>query len=140
MKKTLLNLMAICAVIFAVTLASCKKDKSQSQADKIVGKWYLKTAIGDYTTQGQNHKDTTTFTSADYYDFKADGSVMLVTDGDSENASWKVSNSKLIFTNTDQLNYTGGFDITILTSTTLQLHYHQTDANSTLDQTLNLGK
>ena len=130
-----------CTVAMTSVLTACTRLSQQpSQSQQILGKWTMQTAIGNYTTLGTNHKDTTAFTPADYFDFKADGTVSIMESAHAYNGNWKITNNKLLFTNTNYVDFDGGFDITTLTSTRLKIHYFQTDSTSTLDQTLNFSK
>jgi hypothetical protein len=141
MKKSLLTILAVCAIVVTAALAGCTKNNSlPGQSQLIVGKWTMKSAIGKYTFQGNTIKDTTRFTSADYFDFKADGTVSTMETGEAHTGNWKIVNNKLLFTNTNYVDYATGFDITKLTSTDLQLHYAETINGADLDQILTLSK
>ncbi|GAA4092405.1 lipocalin family protein [Mucilaginibacter panaciglaebae] len=141
MKKTLLTLLVAYTITTAAMFTSCTKLSEQpSQSQQILGKWTMQTAIDNYTTLGTNQKDTTAFTSADYFDFKADGTVSIMESTKAYNGKWKITNNKLVFTNTNYVDFDGGFNITTLTSTRLKIHYFQTDSTSTLDQILNFSK
>jgi hypothetical protein len=136
-------MLVVCAVIATATLTSCTRQtqqQMQTQSQLIVGKWTLKTALGNYTTQGDNHKDTTQFTTADYFEFKADGTLAIMETGKAYNGNWKITNNTLFITNTQYLDYTNGLDISSLTATDLKLHYVEVTTLSTLEQTLILKK
>jgi len=141
MKKTLLTLLIVCAVITAATLTGCQRlAQSPSQSTQLVGKWTLRTAIGSYTANGVTHKDTTTFTSADYFDYKADGTLAIVVTDSTYNGKWQIANNKLMISNTNYVDFPGGFDISTLTSNTLQLHYSVVTNSTSSDQWLNFTK
>jgi hypothetical protein len=144
MKRTLLNLMAVCALIFAVTLTSCKKDKAetptQSQSDKLVGKWIWNNTMANITMQGTTQKDTINYTGGQYYQFNANGTVDIGSTLTTGSASWKIVNNKLQIYTADKLSPGDGYDISTLTGTTLQLHYIQADAGSTVEAWLNFTK
>lgn len=127
------------ALLLAIVVTACKK-APQTTEEKLTGKWTMMTAIGNYTIQGTSHKDTTTFTANDYFDFKADGSVTIVESNKTYNGNWNITNNKLYFSNTNYIDYTSGFDISVLTRTDLQLFYTEYNYPSILEQKLNLSK
>ncbi|HTH82685.1 MAG TPA: lipocalin family protein [Mucilaginibacter sp.] len=139
-KITLIFIVAF-SVFGALILTGCTKQAlQQPTSQQLVGKWIMKTAIGNYTVQGTNRKDTTSFTSSDYFNFKADGTLAIMESQQPHNGNWQVVNNKLYISNTDYIDYPQGFDLTTLTPTSLQLHYVESDALSSLEQTLNLSK
>jgi hypothetical protein len=139
MKKILLAIILGCSIMGALTLTGCTKQSLQP-SQQVVGKWIMKTAIGNYTVQGTNRADTTNFTSSDYFDFKADGTLAIMESQQPHNGNWQIVNNKLYISNTDYIDYPQGFDLTSLTTTSLQLHYVEANSVSLLEQTLNLGK
>jgi hypothetical protein len=139
--KRLSSVLTISTLIAALSLmTSCKKNNTPSPSAQIVGKWTMVTAIGDYTTQGQNHKDTTSFTSADYFEFKADSTVSIMADEVAYNGKWKIAGTKLFITGTGYIDYPNGFDFPILTNTDLQLYYTESTTQTSLEQKLNLKR
>jgi hypothetical protein len=143
MKKILLGLAVALTITLTFMLTGCTNLPQVTPAltteQKLVGKWTVKTAIGDYTTQGVNHKDTTRFTAADYFDFKADGTITMFMTGVTYTGTWKVTNNKLKFTNTNYMDYTT-FDLPILTATDLQIYNKEVTNITSLEQKLNLTK
>jgi hypothetical protein len=139
---TMSTMAAISVVGVILALASCTQQVIQTTTEqRITGKWTMKTAIGNYTVQGVNRKDTTRFTTADYFDFKANGTLTIVETQKTYSGNWKVVNNKLVITNTNYMDYaTNGFDIPILTSTDFQLYYTEATSAATLEQKLNLSK
>jgi hypothetical protein len=145
MKKTLSITIAICVVLYVCIFTSCQTTPPvtptpQTLAQKIVGKWTLKEAIGNYTIDGVSNKDTTRFTTADYFEFKADGTLAIIETGKPYNGNWKITNNKLFITNTSYMDYAAGFNLPILTANDLQLYYTESNSFSTLEQKLNLTK
>ncbi len=126
--KKLLYPVAISS-LFAVflTLTSCEREELDPPPveDLLVGKWTFEAAIGNYTNYGVNRKDTTWFTNDDYFDFKADGTISIMASGVSYNGTWKITGERLFFTNTHYVDYTTGFELSILTQSDLQLHHTQ---------------
>lgn len=140
MKHLLSSITMTCTVVVLLALASCKKTNPPSLSDQIVGKWTMVTAIGNYTVQGYNHKDTTAFTANDYFDFRSDGTLSIMETEKAYNGKWKITGTKLIITETGYMDYGNGFDLPILTKTDLQIYYTDTTSQSTLELKLNLKK
>ncbi len=141
MKKMTLALALIGALAVGL-LSSCTKETAPlSLRQQIVGKWTLQNAIGNYTVNGSNSKDTTFFTAADYIQFNGDGTLMINEGTNTPAGEWSINSAdKLIITKTNYMDYPDGFDINLTTSGSLQLHYTETNSSSTLEQTLNLSK
>jgi hypothetical protein len=147
MKKTLSITIVVCMTLLIGAFTSCQPAQPiaptptpQTLAQKIVGKWTMKEAILNSTVQGDNRKDTTRFTTADYFEFKADGTIAIMETGKPYNGNWTITNNKLFITNTNYIDYSRGFDLPILTANNLQLYYTETNSLSTLEQKLNLSK
>jgi hypothetical protein len=140
MKKIVIALLAACSIAAVLTLNSCTRQQTLTPTQQLVGKWTMKTAIGYYITQGVPSRDTARFTPADYFQFNADGTVAIMDTGQPHNGNWKIVNNKLFFTNTNYIDYAGGFDMPILNTSTLQLHYTETTTITFLDQTLNFSR
>jgi hypothetical protein len=117
---------ALTAAVFCI---GCQKNHSSppaSMSSQIVGKWIMKEAISSYTYQGVFYTDTTAFTPADYFDFRADSTLTIVAEDSTYNGKWQITNSRLFITGTDYVDFAGGFGLPILTSTDLQLYTNQT--------------
>jgi hypothetical protein len=147
MKKTLSITIIVCVTLFTFALTSCQPAQPvaptptpQTLSQKIIGKWTMKEAILNSTVQGDNRKDTTRFTAADYFEFKTNGTLTIVETGKTYNGNWAITNDKLFITNTNYIDYSRGFDLPILTASNLQLYYTETNSLSTLEQKLNLTK
>jgi hypothetical protein len=100
----------------------------------------IQSALGDYTVQGTNWKDTTYFSDADYIQFNADSTVDILETSNAYSGKWVITNDKLVITQTSYIDYPNGFDIKQLTKTNLQLYYVTADGNGSTKQTLNLKK
>jgi hypothetical protein len=145
MKKTLSISIAVCITLCIFAFTSCRQSQPvpptpQTSSQKIIGKWIIKEAIGSYTINGVNNKDTTRYTAADYFDFKADGTLAIMETGKPYSGNWNITNDKLFITNTHYMDYAAGFDLPILTTNNLQLYYTESNSFSTLEQKLNLTK
>lgn len=140
MKNKSTRLFYALAVLVISSFASCKKESEASTQEKLAGKWTMESAIGTYTYQGQTEHDTTYFTSSDFVQFNADGTV-IVSDADSTySGKWKLSDKTLTFTDTQYMDYPNGFTITEITNTKLQLYYKQQEGTTSLEQKITLKK
>jgi hypothetical protein len=139
MLKLLSRFCIMFTVCSAFAMVACKKT-SLTPEEQITGKWTMKTATGSYTVQGSNHQDITHFTSADYFDFKTDGSLQISETGKNYTGKWRIANNKLYITDTHYIDYANGFDVLVPNQTELQLHYTETSANTLSEQSLNLYK
>jgi len=93
-------------------------------------------ATGSYTIQGANRKDTTRFT-ADFFEFKTDGTLNITVSNTPHNGIWKIgSGNKLFITGTNYVDYANGFDVPVITNTDLQLFYKETSTNASSEQKL----
>src|SRR5262245_21079148 len=121
MKRTFPFIVMTLAITTLVFFASCKKNSTPpSLADQINDKWYMQQAVSG--GGGNSQRDTTNFTGADYFDFKADGTLDIsANEGTSYPGKWSISGTKLIISETGYLDNSKGWDMPILTKTNLQL-------------------
>jgi hypothetical protein len=142
MKRKLLLLMMVCTIVSSAMLTSCRNIvPTPTIESRIVGKWTMKTAIGTYSQQGSTpYTLSTSFTAADFFDFKADGTVSIAESGKTYNGKWKVSANKVYFTETNYIDFANGLEIKTLTPTDFQLYYTEIKQVATSEQTLNLAK
>lgn len=98
MKKTMIVLLAGAALFTA-----CKKTDTtkQTTAQKVVGKWALVSSVSTENWQGTSNTSTTTYTAADYADFRTDGKVYSHSEGSFDTATYKVISDLLIAVETD---------------------------------------
>lgn len=120
--------------------SACKKQEPMTDEEMIVGKWTMKTAAGNYTVNGVNRKETTTFTASDNFTFKADGTLQIVESKSSYSGNWKITNKKLYITNTGYIDFKSGFDLQKLTAQDLQIFYTETSASVQSEQVLTLSR
>jgi len=126
MKKLRLHFAIISLFAAFLTLTSCHREQIEPPLEnQILGKWTMDAAIADHTDYGVNQKDTTMFTTDDYFDFKADGTVTIVASGVSYEGNWKITGDNLVFTNTGYVDFTGGFSVLTLTGSDLKLNHSQ---------------
>lgn len=141
MKRSFPFIVMALAVTTLVTFASCKKNSTPpSLADQITGKWYMQAAIGNYTNYGDNHKDTTTFTGVDYFDFKADSTVSIWAENTAYAGKWSIVNNRLFITGSNYLDNSDGWDVSKLTKTDLQLYYKKVIPDIETELWLNLTR
>ncbi|MDQ7948484.1 MAG: hypothetical protein REI78_16080 [Pedobacter sp.] len=141
MKKITKMNMVILMIVAIVIGAGCSNPIPVPTIEsRIVGKWTMKTAVGHYVTQGVPLNQTTNFTATDYFDFRADGTLSIAETGKSYQGKWKVVGNKIIFSETNYIDYPNGFDIKILTANDFQIYYTETKQISSLEQWLNFAR
>ena len=142
MKKLFCPIAAILMFVTFLVLTSCKKDQAQpSLENQIVGKWTMDAAIADETDYGVSQEDTTRFTANDYFDFKADGTLSIMATGIPYQGNWKVTGDTLVFTNTNYVDFAGGFVVLNVNQSVLQLdHSENTPPDHYLDAKLNFKR
>ena len=140
MKKLLIATILLTIIGLFITGCTDPPVIAPTISTRIIGKWTMKTAIGNYTTLGTNYKDTTTFSANDYFEFKVGGDVTIVESGTTYNGTWKVTNDKLYFSGTNYIDNASGFSVSVLTANTLQLYHSEVNSVATVEQTLNLTK
>jgi hypothetical protein len=79
-------------------------------------------AIVNTTSYGVSYNDTIHFTSADYFDFKADSTLSIMATGVAYNGRWEIDSSRLYITGTNYMDFAGGFDMPVLDQHNLQIH------------------
>lgn len=141
MKKSL-SAFTVFMLSILIYFSSCEKadNPATTLSSQILGKWIVTEAIGSYTDYGVNRKDTTRYSSDDYFDFHADSTLSIVVEGATHNGRWQIANSKLIISDTRYMDRPRGLELPVLTNTDLQLYYTETHADSYLEQKLNLRR
>jgi len=133
-----------CALLFLLAIVSCQRSvtaPAPSLQSKIVGKWTMVAAIVNTTSSGINYPDTTSYTSADYFDFKADSTLSILAAGVAYNGRWQIDSARLYITGTNYMDFAGGFDLPVLDQHNLQIHdTYVPTSNTTSDQTLILNR
>lgn len=142
MKKTTIAFTLACTLASFGLLMSCTKETAPlSFQQQIAGKWTIQNAIGNYTVNGSNRKDTTYFTPADYIQFNTDGTLSIHEGTNTPTGKWEINGAnKLMITETNYMDYPNGFDISVLSGSNLQLYYTEANSFSTLEQKLNLSR
>ena len=130
-----------CALLCLLAVAACQRSVTApvpSLQSKLIGKWTMVSAIVNTTSYGISYPDTTSFTSADYFDFKADSTLDIMATGVAYNGRWQIDSSRLYITGTNYIDFAGGFDLPVLDQHNLQIHDTAATANTFLDEKLNL--
>jgi len=142
MKKLFCSIAFISLFSSFFSLTSCRKEETQtSLQNKIVGKWTMDDAIANQTDYGVTQKDTTRFTANDYFNFNANGTVSIMASGVSYNGNWKLTGDTLMFTNTNYVDFTGGFVVITLTQSDMKLsHAQNTPPDHYLDAELDFKR
>ncbi len=144
MKKSLSPMIVSCALLFLLAVVSCQRSvttPAPSLQSKLIGKWTMVSGIVTTTSYGVTYKDTVNFTSADYYDFKADSTLSIMATGVAYNGRWQIDSSRLYITGTNYMDFAGGFDLPVLDQHNLQIHDTYTaTSNTTSDQNLILSR
>jgi|SRR5690242_11774773 len=99
--KKFLSAFAILA-FFSFSFTACKKEKTKTAAEQIVGTWQLTSIVYNEHTNGADHTiSSNDFTSSDTYEFRADGTVYATVQGSSDNSTYTISDNKLTITDDD---------------------------------------
>ena len=144
MKKTGTAFMAL-VMLFGITFfTSCSKDKDEnstpSNSEKITGTWKISAVVDSYTMMGTPYSETREFEEGETIQFKTDGTVVAIVDGDTYTGNWTVTGEKVFITGTGLVDFPAGYDIAILTTTDFHLYYKIQDATVTAERTLKLKK
>jgi hypothetical protein len=124
----------VAAIVVSVLAGGCTRNVT---AVSIEGKWTLQSAIGSYTVNGVNRKDTSNYNSTAYYwEINNDGTLKIVEKTGVFNGNWKLVNNKLFITNTGFIDFPNGFDVSTLNSNLLQLYYTETTVSTFSEQKL----
>ncbi len=100
--KKILRAFAILA-FFSISFTACKKEKTKTTSEKIIGTWQVTNVVyNDHTNGTDNTISSNAFTAADTYEFKADGSVYANVKGSSDSSTYTISaDNKLTITDDD---------------------------------------
>jgi hypothetical protein len=134
-----------CALLFLLAAVGCQRSvtaptPAPSLQSKLIGKWTMVSGIVNTTASGISYPDTTYFTSADYYDFKADSTLSIMATGVAYNGRWEIDSARLYITGTNYMDFAGGFDLPVLDQHNLQIHDTVIAPNIISDQNLILSR
>jgi len=122
--KKILSALAILA-FFSVSFTACKKEKTKTTAEKIIGQWQVDNLMVNDHSNGADHTiSSNDFTSTDFYEFKTDGTVNISIKGDSGSTTYTLSGEdKLVITDDET------YDIKTLNDHSLVLYFKDGDTN-----------
>lgn len=122
-------------ILTVFIFSSCKKDKTQTTAQKVQYKWtYVNSVENDHDASGDDIS-TTPGAAGDYVQFNSNGTVISMIDGQSDTVSYSVISDSQI--SIDSELYT----IKALSSSQLVLYYKQTISSTEYSEvTLNLKR
>lgn len=123
MKKLLLFAM----LLATVAMTSCSK--SSSSTPTLVGKWKVVNSI----SISSGYTNTYTGVSADYVEFKTNGTVTSFVDGELTTTSYSVSGTNAVIDDVD-------YSITTLTTSAATLYHTEGSGSSRYQVTINLRK
>ena len=133
-----------CALLCLLAVVACQRSvttPTPSLQSKLIGKWTMKAGIVNTTSYGVSYADTVSYTSADYYDFKADSTLSIMAAGVAYNGRWEIDSARLYITGTNYFDFAGGFDLPVLDQHNLQIHDTVTPtSNTNSEQTLILSR
>lgn len=135
MKKIVLLLSA--AALTAVLFSACKKDDNNdadSVNDRIRAKWDLNSITSDDYFGGDHNRDTTTFTGAEYVEFRSDNRVVANFGIGTDTSAYTVLDNSRIIIDTDT------FSIATLNNNSLVLYQKDIAGANYFEQTINLSK
>jgi hypothetical protein len=95
--KKILSAFAILA-FFSVSFTACKKEKTKTAAEQIVGTWQISNILYNQHTNGADHIISTNDTANDTYEFTKDGTVNINLDGQSGSSTYTITDNKLTIT------------------------------------------
>ena len=136
--------MTVCFAFLCLLVAgACRRSvttPTPSVQSQLVGKWTMAAAIVSTTSYGVTYKDTTYFTPADYFDFKADSTLSIMETGVAYNGRWEIDHNRLYITGTNYMDFAGGFDLPVLDLHNLQIHDTVSAPSTLSDQNLILSR
>ena len=102
--KKILSAVVILA-FFSISFIACKKEKTKTTAEKIVGTWQVSNVVYNDHTNGADHIiSSNDFTASDTYEFRADGTVVANIQGSSDSSTYTISTDNKL-TVTDDATY-----------------------------------
>ncbi len=143
MKRSLSPMTVFCALLCFLSVAACQRSvnaPAPSLRSQLIGKWTMVSAIVNDTDYGVSYTDTTYFTSADYFDFKADSTLSIMATGVAYNGRWEIDSARLYITGTNYLDFPHGFDLPVLDQHNLQIHDTALTTNTITDRKVVLSR
>jgi hypothetical protein len=122
--KKILSAFTILA-FFSISFTACKKEKTKTTAEKIIGTWQIANIVYNEHTNGADHIiSSNDFAATDTYEFKADGTVYANFQGSSDNSTYTISaDNKLTIADDDT------YDIKTLNDHSLVIYVKDVDGS-----------
>ena len=133
MKKIITSLAVI--ALFSVSFVSCKKEKTKSVSERIVGVWNLKTMLYHEHVEGTDNTSTSAGGANDTFEFTADGNVKVNLNGSSDASTYTIIGEKQVSITDDET-----YDIKQLDEHNLVLYVKEVDGSDFAELTLTFTK
>ncbi len=122
--KKILSAFTILA-IFSISFSACKKEKTKSAAEKIVGSWQLTSLLYNAHANGADHTSSSNdFTASDTYEFRKDGTVYAKVQGGSDSSTYSIAGENKLTITSDET-----YDIRKLDDHALILYFKAIDGS-----------
>jgi hypothetical protein len=131
------KILTACAILafFSVSFTACKKEKTKTAAEQIVGKWQVTNLTYNAHENGaDNIISTNNFTANDTYEFTKDGTVNISLQGQSGSSTYTIANNKLTITDDDT------YDIKTLNDHSLVLYAKDVSGSDYEEITVNFKR
>jgi hypothetical protein len=116
--KKILSAFAILA-FFSISFTACKKEKTKTAAERIIGTWQVKNVVYNDHNNGADHiSSSNDFQATDTYEFRKDGTVIANIQGQSDSSTYSITGENKL-TITDDETY----DIKTLDDHTLMIYF-----------------
>jgi hypothetical protein len=116
--KNILSAFAILA-FFSISFTACKKEKTKTAAERIIGTWQVKNVVYNDHNNGADHiSSSNDFQATDTYEFRKDGTVIANIQGQSDSSTYSITGENKL-TITDDETY----DIKTLDDHTLMIYF-----------------
>jgi hypothetical protein len=133
--KKILSTLAILA-FFSISFTACKKEKTKTTAEKIVGSWQVSNVVYNEHTNDADHTiSSNDFTASDIYEFKADGTVYISIQGLSDNSTYTISADNKLTIVDDET-----YDIKTLDEHSLVLYFKEISGNDYSEVTISFKR
>jgi hypothetical protein len=122
--KKILSAFAILA-FFSISFTSCKKEKTKTASERIIGTWQVSNVVYNEHTNGADHiTSSNDFTAADTYEFRQDGTVIANIQGESDSSTYTVTAENKLTIVDDET-----YDIKTLDDHSLMIYFKDTSGS-----------
>lgn len=133
--KKFLSAFAILA-FFSLSFTSCKKEKTKSAAETIIGKWQVSNVVYNNHTNGADHiVSSNDFTANDIYEFTKDGKVLVNLQGESDSSTYTIAGENKLTITGDET-----YDIKTLDDHSLVIYFKQTTGSDYEEVTISFKR